>query len=216
MIHNEENIDTVINAYLSVPKTRWVLGNKVLYDLCRDHPGHSNSDEIVAKIWLIGRSYAAAVERRKNADSFDGDFYYDSVAPALISIGHELDCRLQELNTYSGIDDKTLDSVLDAHGLLVKVFSELTGMDKRSLASKYLHFHCPNVFFIYDSRANTSIRRFVRKGRDNLNKHISAGRDMEYIDFCVRALELKDYIRSKYGCVLSPRELDDLLLYYMK
>lgn len=45
----------------------WDLGNRVLYDLCQSHPEHTRDDEIVAKIWLIGRSYAASIERRKNA-----------------------------------------------------------------------------------------------------------------------------------------------------
>jgi hypothetical protein len=45
----------------------WDLGNQVLYSLCQDHPGHDHGDAIVAKVWLIGRSYAAAIERRKNA-----------------------------------------------------------------------------------------------------------------------------------------------------
>ncbi len=44
----------------------WALGNETLYKLCRDHPEHKNDKAIVAKIWLIGRSYAAAIERRKN------------------------------------------------------------------------------------------------------------------------------------------------------
>jgi hypothetical protein len=44
----------------------WDLGNSVLYDLCRKHPSHKTADEILAKVWLIGRSYAASIERRKN------------------------------------------------------------------------------------------------------------------------------------------------------
>ena len=42
----------------------WDLGNKVLYDLCSSYPYHKTDEEIIAKIWLIGRSYAAAIERR--------------------------------------------------------------------------------------------------------------------------------------------------------
>lgn len=44
----------------------WDLGNKVLYDLCRKYPRHEGYPEIIAKIWIIGRSYAAAIERRKS------------------------------------------------------------------------------------------------------------------------------------------------------
>ena len=214
MVKDKERLSIMMASYISASDTRWDLANKVLYDLCKDHPSHTDPDEIVAKIWLIGRSYAAAIERRKNTDASDGDFYYNKVAPALISVGDKLDSRLQRLNTYSFVDDTTLDLVLETHGLLVETFSTLTEMNKRSLASKYLHFHCPNMFFIYDNRANMSIRKLIMKGKDRLNKHIAFGRDMEYTDFCVRMLELRGYIYSEYGQKMAPRELDDFLLYH--
>lgn len=214
MVKDKERLSIMMASYISASDTRWDLANKILYDLCKDHPGHTDPDEIVAKIWLIGRSYAAAIERRKNANASDGDFYYNKVAPALISIGDELDSRLQRLNTYSFVDDTTLDLVLETHGLLVETFSTLTEMNKRSLVSKYLHFHCPNMFFIYDNRANTSIRKLVSKGKDRLYKYIAFGRDMEYTDFCVRMLGLQEYIYHECGRKMSPRELDNLLLYH--
>jgi hypothetical protein len=42
----------------------WDLGNDTLYRLCAEHPGHTEDHVIIAKTWLIGRAYAAAVERR--------------------------------------------------------------------------------------------------------------------------------------------------------
>ena len=30
--------------------TPWDLGNQVLYELCRQYPGHENEQEIIAKI----------------------------------------------------------------------------------------------------------------------------------------------------------------------
>jgi len=42
------------------------LGNTVLYDLCKSYPRHDEEDVIASKIWLIGRAYAAAIERGKN------------------------------------------------------------------------------------------------------------------------------------------------------
>ena len=41
----------------------WNLGNEMLYQLCRDYPDHKAPEVITAKVWLIGRSYAAAIER---------------------------------------------------------------------------------------------------------------------------------------------------------
>ena len=116
--------------------TRWGLANQTLYDLCKEYPNHTDADQIGAKLWLIGRSYAAAIERRKNAKGYVGDFYYDTVAPAMISAGQDLDSKIALLNSLKSIDD-----LLDTHAYLMGIFNSLTGMDKRSLASKYLHFH---------------------------------------------------------------------------
>jgi hypothetical protein len=76
----------------------WDLGNQVLYDLCFSHPFHKDNGEIIAKIWLIGRSYSAALERRKNknADSA-GDLFYEKIAAPKIK-SSEIDTWLGSLN----------------------------------------------------------------------------------------------------------------------
>lgn len=63
---------------------RWRLANGILYEMVEKYPLHNNEDEIVSKMWMIGRTYAAAIERRPNKDDTPGDFYYDYVAPKLI------------------------------------------------------------------------------------------------------------------------------------
>ena len=63
----------------------WDLGNQVLYRLCRDHPGHTECNVIIAKVWLIGRSYAVSVERR-HKETIRGDAFYDQhLAPKIKS-----------------------------------------------------------------------------------------------------------------------------------
>jgi len=37
------------------------------------------------------------------------------------------------------------------------LFTDITGWEKRALASKYLHFHRPDLFFFYDSRAKRAL-----------------------------------------------------------
>jgi hypothetical protein len=70
----------------------WDLGNEVLYKLCDDHPGHTANNAIIAKVWLIGRSYAAAIERRREKGEFSGDeFYVKHVAPCIRS--SDIDAR---------------------------------------------------------------------------------------------------------------------------
>lgn len=188
---------------------RWILANQVLYDFCKEHPMHGNCDEIVAKIWLIGRSYAAALERSKDKINYSGDFYYDYVAPKILSIGTYLDQGISKLSTMP-LDFNSLPQLLDVHGLLMKAFKELTGMSKRSLASKYLHFHCPDKVFILDSIANRSLCHIVKPEKDE-SKYIIGDRDPVYADFCYRALALHGYVRTTFNINLTPRQLDGLL-----
>lgn len=49
----------------SMSATPWDLGNEVLYRLCATHSQHTDISAIVAKVLMIGRVYAAAIERRK-------------------------------------------------------------------------------------------------------------------------------------------------------
>lgn len=75
---------------------------------------HDDEDIIVGKIWLIGRSYAAAIERTEGAGEAK-DFCYDVAAPKMLSIGKELDRRIAKLNAISRLSDQSLDSVLYAN-----------------------------------------------------------------------------------------------------
>src|SRR6185295_16599237 len=71
----------------------WDVGNSILYKLCRQYPAHDSIDVIIAKVWLIGRSYAAAIERGK-ADSLPSDsFYPKRVGPVLKASGIDTDLR---------------------------------------------------------------------------------------------------------------------------
>lgn len=198
--------------YLAQKNSRWDFGNRILYKMCEDNPLHNDADVVIGKIWLIGRSYAAAIERRKNTDDYQGDdFYYDAVAPKMLEIGDELDKRIESLKNNTGIIVDCVPEILSTHKFLMDIFVELTGLEKRSLASKYLHFHCPDKFFIYDSRAKTAIGKIVKKP----NKKILSGiedYDAEYGDFVCRMLELQEYLDEKMGTYEKPREMDSFLL----
>ena len=203
-----------INQKLSQKSTKWVYANSLLYKMCEEHPEHNNPDYIVAKIWLIGRSYAAAIERRKNKDeNSSDDFYYEEVAPKILTIGKDLDERISNIKKNNGIDADIIPYILETHKLLTDTFNELTDLEKRSLASKYLHFHCPNAFFIFDSRAKTNINKFIKKDKKTFNIEVEKY-DEEYKDFYFRMIELQSNIQQILGKTLSPRELDGLLLDY--
>lgn len=181
----------------------WDLGNKVLYDLCRKHPRHKKVDEVIAKVWLIGRSYAAAIERRKNLNpkSKGDSFYVDCVAPTMIAEGID-----------RWIETATEENAIEVHWRLTQLFRKITKHEKRSLASKYLHFHRPRIFFIYDSRSVLGIRSLTPRN-SGFSRSAIGECDNEYASFYCRCLWLRKYLRKQYGRQLSPRELDKILLY---
>lgn len=190
----------------------WHVGNTVLYRMCADYPGHTDARASIAKVLLIGRTYAAAIERRKKArggsETIGDSFYVDEVGPAFLK------SRIDEFLAAVPLDGDIGDTwmrALEVHAHLVGIIRALTGDKKRSLASKYLHFHRPELFFIYDSRAAQSIAR-LSKGFKRSHRRVPTGADLPYGVFVVRALEIRDRILADHGKCLTPRQLDRILL----
>jgi len=73
-----------------------------------------------------------------------------------------------------------------------------------------LHFHVPQLFDIYDTRAVEALRLLgglvCRAGKG------AAEADNEYRNFAEKCLLRQQYVDEQYGVSLSPRELDNLLL----
>lgn len=186
----------------------WRVGNEILYELCRTRPAHTDEAEVIAKIWLIGRSYAAAIERRKNKSDENDNFYVKTVAPAVIR--SPIDAWLKEAKQHNKPSISSWTTLLQVHHKTTQLFSDISGLEKRSLASKYLHFHVPQLFYIYDTRAVEALRLLrgvvCRAGRGVPET------DNEYRKFAEKCLSLQQLAEEKYGVSLSPRELDNLLL----
>ena len=188
-------------------KNRWDFANQALYDLCSRHPQHNNADEIVAKVWMIGRCYAADVKRTPVAKNVSGCFYYDNIAPAIKKQGQALDSLIDKINQGVQQGTNVENLVLNAHGMLVNIFKSVTKRENRSLASKYLHFHCPQAVFIFDSDASGKIKTLVKA-------NTKSGKNKVYVDFYKKATELKKYYENEYKVNLTPREMDKLLREY--
>ena len=202
---SHDEFEKIYSAYKGQETTRWTLPNQVLYDLCKKYPTHTDADEITAKLWVIGRCFAAAIERRKNAKKDTGkDFYYDVVVPEILKCGAQIDAKISSLQKEAKPQD-----ALAAHKFLMNVFTKATDMENRSLASKYLHFHCPQAFFIYDGVASGALRKLVKKSACKIEGDF----DEEYRDFFCRALALQAYIGENYGEMLPPNKIDSFLLY---
>jgi hypothetical protein len=187
----------------------WDLGNQVLYTLCQEHPKHNRDDEIIAKIWLIGRSYAAAIERRKNANDSSDDFYETIVVNKIKN--SNIDQWIDSLPERMSDPWTELGCIITIHKRLIDLFSDITGLEKRSLASKYLHFHRPDLFLIYDSRAKKAIN-MITPNLSQIKNITSGDRDLEYHRFCRRAQFIRENIKKQFDKDLAPRQLDKILL----
>lgn len=204
-----------IEPYLN--RDYWGFGNQLLYDMVKQNPGHTSGDIIHGKLWLIGRAYAAPIERNKaEYDNTEGDFYTVKAVPQMLEIGKELDERIAELNKHESVASPTeLELMLDTHAFLVKEFKDITEDEKRSLASKYLHFHAPNMVYIFDSRAERESCRYIRAGGqdyEGLKRNGADKWDAGYIKFVARMFELQKYIEAEFGKRLCPRAIDSFLL----
>ena len=213
-------IDKAVKDYEQFMKSKdskWEYANSILYDLCKKNPKHDDEHIIVAKVWLIGRSYAAAIERGRDLSGSSEAFYYDVVAPKIMeeSFGTKvLDKNLDELLRSNKRIADDLEQILYVHKKLTDKFRNISKSAKRSLASKYLHFHCPDKFFIYDSRADAAIKDIVNSPDRSRIKGMEY--DSEYGNFVCRMLEFQkhliDKLNPKQMDYISPRNLDSFLL----
>ena len=190
----------------------WDFGNAILYELCKDNPQHTIDEHILTKVLFIGRIYAAAVERRKNKSAeINDDFYIKTIAPAFRK--SKLDIRLKGLQSIEIFKVEDIKSVLQTHFYLTNMLRKITALEKRSFSSKYLHFHIPELFYIYDSRAVSALREFTSTVPADL-KHIPALNDVdiEYAKFYCKCYDLKRQIKARYNIDLTSRQLDKLLI----
>ena len=185
---------------------RWEFLNGILYDMCSENPEHNNIDIIAGKVILIGRSYAAALERGRGTPGTVDDFYYDKVAHVMKNQA------IDSINDPSKNIDKIAE-VLKTHRMLVDMFAEIidgNNPNRRSFASKYLHFHCPRFVYLYDNNAKSAASKIVQyPNKTPLNNLTINEYDEQYGEFVCRILELKAYLR----CNPSPREIDEFLLW---
>ena len=191
-----------MNGFTSQYPEEGGFGNHILYKMCEQSPLHDNPDIIKGKIFLIGRTYAAAIERKAGGGE---NFIENEVLPAILE--SDIDSWIKSILHINTVTQENHSEILDVHHKVTQLFKRITGLEKRSLASKYLHFHQPNAFFIYDSLATKSIRKkLANRSRITYTK----GFDDEYAKFVARCLRYVD----EHSKQLTPRQLDMLLLNY--
>lgn len=186
----------------------WDLSNQILYEMCQKHPLHKKDEEIIAKVLLIGRVYSAAIERRKNVENSSSMFYRREVAPRIRK--SKIDVWLNTLRDFDHPTSENCSQIIAVHKKVTDLFREISGLEKRSLASKYLHFHFPNLFFIYDSRSSNALKKIEYSSVWNSNL---VEYDRAYAKFFVPCMNLVEMVNNKCGRYLTPRQLDKYLLY---
>ncbi|MDN3594246.1 hypothetical protein [Zunongwangia endophytica] len=194
-------------------RSEWDFSNEILYSMCRENFTHTQTDKIIGKTVLIGRTYAAAIERRKNKtkEEQNDNFYIDKVAPEFKK--SKLDFYLEKLKSETELDEKNIPEILKVHFYLTSLIKELTEQNKRSFSSKYLHFHLPHLFFIYDTRAVKAIgllkTKFQYKYKEQIN---SENADKEYASFFYKCFAQKNKLKNEFNRKISTRHIDNILM----
>lgn len=203
-------------------KSIWDLGNLQIYNLFKNNLSHITEEEIVAKVWILGRAYSASIERRKNKKETNNDFYKNKIIPVFKNIN--LDNFISKILLYNhlNIDSiKEISTILKLHyNLQEAIRNNLTKDNKRSFCSKYLHFHCPNSFFIYDSRAVKSLnlikphlnKKSYKELKNKINNKIGGTYDDEYKNFFINCLVIREMIETSSNTKITIREFDTILL----
>lgn len=207
------NIPTSLQIDRAILKSPWDFSNNILYDLCRNNFNHQEDDVILTKVLFIGRIYAAAIERRKNKDVevINDNFYLKDVINTFRK--PELDERLEILKKHNEIKFDNIISVLNTHYYLTSEIKKITDLDKRSFSSKYLHFHLPEMFYIYDSRAVLALREFISDVPNELKNILNQENiDEEYAKFLCKCVSLKKQIENYYKIKITNRQFDNILI----
>ena len=189
----------------------WDFGNSILYNLCQENFYHQDDQKILSKVWLIGRAYSAAIERRKNKDTINDNFYIEKVVPKFKD--RELDKYLYKLKQYTNLTMDNLPLVLEAHNYLTQLTASITDLEKRSFSSKYLHFHLPKLFFIYDSRVVDSLRQFISYVPKDLKFLMKSDQiDEEYSKFVCKCFAITKGIKDQHDIDISTRVFDNIMI----
>lgn len=117
---------------------------RALYELCYLHRHHISGEIVADKLRMILRLCA------------DHGLKVEEVSPEFTAyrLGHSgVDRWFAGLTTAEQIDPAR---VFEMHKRVMDVFDDLPPEQARSLASKYLHFHFPELFFVYDSRVEAA------------------------------------------------------------
>src|SRR5579863_8514473 len=100
--------------------------------MCEESPRHTEKDVIAGKIWLIGRAYAAPIERGAG-ETGNSNAIYARVAEK-IAASDDLDRWLESISNVKRVDTANVHRVLLVHKNLIDLLEESTSRRRRSFA----------------------------------------------------------------------------------
>jgi hypothetical protein len=189
--------------------------NQVLYAMCFDRPEHGDPFVTAGKMLMIGRVYSASPERKAGKAAVAGENLFTILAERLAAT--HIDERLAAIPFETRLSEDLVPKVLALHGLLNTEVREGThrwsvtqGAPQRvSFASKYLHFHRPNAFPLFDRYACLGLASLTKGFRyENRCSDVTINKD--YQRFVGRLLHFVAQRSPEAGW--TPRSLDTMLV----
>lgn len=188
-ISREFIADTLAQSILD-PRTR------ALYELCFLHRHHFQDDIVADKLRMMARVCA---EHGMEVRDFSPELAAHRLGLSGIDRGFAGIATAEHL-------DHTL--VYDLHKRVMDVFDDLPAAQARSLASRYLHFHFPELFHIHDERVEAAAYEL---GGGECGYLVRSEHDPDYGRFFACCRKLSDRFMLMAGRRLNPRELDRIL-----
>jgi hypothetical protein len=186
--------DSAVEKY----EREWRTLDDKLYRLCSEHPDHASAAGVFAKVFIVGRTYQTGIERQVETKGSQGSSI-SQVAERLLANSRTVDKLFNAVSSISEpIDATKLRLIAEIHGEVVRLLIPITRKERipRAFVSKYMHFHFPAVP-IYDSYAESSLRRLVQWGDalEVFEKPTHA--DQEYVWYLMRFLDLYEEAASR-------------------
>jgi hypothetical protein len=185
-----EFIEDALTGAVVDPRTR------ALYELCFLHRHHFQDDIVADKLRMIVR---VCVEQGLKVD----DFSPELVAHRLGQSG--IDRWFASLATAEQLDASL---AFEVHKRVMEVLSDLPIEQARSLASKYLHYHYPELFYIHDVGLENAAHEL---GEGECGYLARTEHDQVYGAFFACCRKLADKFAPLCGHRPSPRDLDLVL-----
>lgn len=187
--------------------------DRILYEICKKWPGHTDLGEIQAKVTIIGRTYATGIERKGNRDKKKG--LLETVSKNLYKKRKIIDRNIRSLRGYKQLTQNAQIQILASHGRIVSILKKGTNskINFRSFVSKYLHFHAP-IVPIFDSRAQEMINDWYpwKEYRGHLAIQKRRAYDDAYFKF---VMQFNRYMSDLKSLKLNPsiRDADYFLIW---